>query len=164
MLTCPYLEDALAMLTFASPSVAPKVAQAVTAWIGSLAASFSTSVNPPVGLPARQQSFAGTAEACATAVSDQWVNEAGPRIARSGGTASGVTYWPCDLLNAFILQMAAHGHCVSAAMMLGHRPYAVRQLAAAQQVPDEALRSVAAQLQAYFDVPLGTASQQSAAA
>jgi len=150
----------LAMLTFAPPSVAPTVAQSVAAWIGSLAAAFSTSFNPTVGLQARQQSFAGTAGACATAGSDQWVDETGPCIARSGDAAGGVTYWPCDLLNAFILQMAAHGHCVSAAMMLGHRPYAVQQLAAAQQMPDEALRGVAAQLQAYFDVPPETASQQ----
>lgn len=47
-------------------------------------------------------------------------------------------------------------------MMLGHRPYAVQQLAAAQQVPDEALRSLAAELQAYFDAPPDTAVQQRA--
>ena len=45
-------------------------------------------------------------------------------------------------------------------MMLGHRPYAVQQLAAAQQVPDEALRSLAAELQSYFDAPPDSAAQR----
>ncbi len=45
-------------------------------------------------------------------------------------------------------------------MMLGHRPYAVQQLAAAQQVPDEALRSLVAELQAYFDAPPDSAVQR----
>ena len=90
------------------------------------------------------------------------MDDTSPCLPSGGGAASGVTYWPCERLNAFILQMAAHGHCVSAAMMLGHRPYAVQQLAAAQQVPDDALRSLAAELQAYFDAPADTAVQQRA--
>lgn len=75
----------------------------------------------------------------------------------------GGTYWPCGRLNAFILQMAAHGRCVSAAMMLGHRHYAVEQLAAARKMPDGALRSLAAELEAYFDAPPDGALQQHAA-
>ncbi len=137
------------MLTFASPSVAPSVA----AWIGSLAAPFTTLFRTTTVHPARQQAVASTMGARQAAVGEHFVDEAAPCLSRSEDAASGVTYWPCERLNAFILQMAAHGHCVSAAMMLGHRPYAVQQLAAAQQVPDEALRSLAAELQAYFNVP-----------
>lgn len=61
-------------------------------------------------------------------------------------------YWPCDLLNAFILRMAAAGRCVNTAMMLGHKPYALEQLAAARAVPDEGLHAAANRLQAYFEV------------
>ena len=79
------------------------------------------------------------------------------RLSANGATGH-ATYWPCERLNAFILQMAAHGHCVSAAMMLGHRPYAVEQLAAAQQVADDTLRSLATELQAYFAAPADSAT------
>lgn len=61
-------------------------------------------------------------------------------------------YWPCELLNAFILRMAAAGRCVNTAMMLGHKPYALEQLAAARAVPDEGLQATANRLQAYFEV------------
>ncbi|MBD9393211.1 hypothetical protein [Acidovorax sp. ACV01] len=60
-------------------------------------------------------------------------------------------YWPCELLNAFILKMAATGHCVNTAMMLGHRPYALEQLAVARAVQDDSLNALALRLQAYFD-------------
>lgn len=36
--------------------------------------------------------------------------EAPPGLAAGGPPA---TYWPCDLLNAFVLKMAASGHCVN---------------------------------------------------
>ena len=62
-----------------------------------------------------------------------------------------VHYWPCELLNAFVLQMAANGRCVNTDMMLGHRPYAQEQLAAARAVGNDELTALAAQLQAYFD-------------
>lgn len=64
------------------------------------------------------------------------------------------TYWPCELLNAFVLKMAASGHCVNMSMMLGHRPYALEQLALARSVQDGDLHMLAAQLQAYFSVPV----------
>lgn len=67
-------------------------------------------------------------------------------------SASHSHYWPCELLNAFILRMAAAGRCVNTAMMLGHQPYALEQLAAARAVPDEGLHAAADRLQAYFDV------------
>lgn len=67
-------------------------------------------------------------------------------------------YWPCERLNAFILKMAAHGQCVNAAMMLGHRPYALEQLARARALGDPDLAGLAAPLQAYFDAtPSGNA-------
>jgi hypothetical protein len=154
----------LAMLTFANPSVIPSVA----ARIGALAAPLSPFFTPNSSKPraqdggvastagARDQSGAGTVLS---------KSPSSPPVARLDGRvafapavdndARGGTYWPCERLNAFILRMAAHGHCVSAAMMLGHRPYAVQRLAAAQQVPDEALRELAAELHAYFDAPRG---------
>lgn len=61
------------------------------------------------------------------------------------------TYWPCDLLNIFVLKMAAAGHCVNTDMMLGHRPYAQSRLDAAYDSHDESLVALAARLQVYFD-------------
>ena len=155
------------MLTFASPSVAPSVA----AWIGLLAAPFTTFFTSTSSRPTAQWVASNAVAADASPVTFRSVapsldtglmDDTSHCLPNAGGAASGVTYWPCERLNAFILQMAAHGHCVSAAMMLGHRPYAVQQLAAAQQVPDEALRSLTAELQAYFDAPPDTAVQQRA--
>ena len=64
------------------------------------------------------------------------------------------TYWPCELLNDFVLRMAAQGHCVNMSMMLGHRPYALGRLALAAQAPDASLQELAGQLQPYFDAPV----------
>ena len=61
------------------------------------------------------------------------------------------TYWPCELLNDFVLRMAAQGHCVNMSMMLGHRPYALERLALAAQAPDASLQDLAGQLRPYFD-------------
>ena len=152
------------MLTFASPSVAPSVA----AWIGSLAAPLTTFFTSTSSRPISQwvastgvavDASPLTFRSVAPSLDAGPMDDTRPCLPNAGGAASGVTYWPCERLNAFILQMAAHGHCVSAAMMLGHRPYAVQQLAAAQQVHDEALRSLAAELQAYFDAPPDTVIQ-----
>ncbi|WP_226444848.1 hypothetical protein [Acidovorax radicis] len=60
-------------------------------------------------------------------------------------------YWPCDLLNTFILKMAANGRCVNTAMMLGDCQYAKAQLAAATMSQDDELVSLSARLQVYFD-------------
>jgi len=60
-------------------------------------------------------------------------------------------YCPTELLGTFTLLMAGHGRCVSAAMMLGDREYAMWQLARAQTLPDEELKSIALRLFAYFD-------------
>ena len=64
------------------------------------------------------------------------------------------TYWPCELLNDFVLRMAAQGHCVNMSMMLGHRPYALERLALAAQAPDASLQNLAGQLRPYFDAPV----------
>lgn len=60
------------------------------------------------------------------------------------------TYWPAETLNVFMLRMAAAGHCVNAAMMLGDRPYALQQLTLAMALKDQALRGLAAELSEYF--------------
>ena len=64
-------------------------------------------------------------------------------------------YCPIELLGIFTLLMAGHGRCVSSAMMLGDREYAMWQLARAQTVPDGQLRRIALRLFAYFDEPAG---------
>lgn len=64
-------------------------------------------------------------------------------------------YCPRELLGTFTLLMAGHGRCVSSAMMLGDREYAMWQLARAQTVPDGQLRRIALRLFAYFDEPAG---------
>jgi hypothetical protein len=60
-------------------------------------------------------------------------------------------YCPTQLLAAFSLLMAGHGRCISAAMMLGDREYAMWQLARAHTLGDPELRVVAAKLFGYFD-------------
>ena len=64
-------------------------------------------------------------------------------------------YCPTELLGTFTLLMAGHGRCVSAAMMLGDREYAMWQLARAHTLADEPLRAVAVRLFTYFDDPRG---------
>ncbi len=60
-------------------------------------------------------------------------------------------YWPADSLDEFLLRMAAHGQCVSAAMMLGDRRYAAQQLERAQALAADApLQALVAVLAPYF--------------
>lgn len=66
-------------------------------------------------------------------------------------------YWPGQFLHAFTLQMAAHGHCVSASMMLGDDGYAMEQLAHARRMGDETLRDLAQELVDFFKAPLTSA-------
>lgn len=75
----------------------------------------------------------------------------GPAVDSVGGAEP--SYWPCELLNAFALKMAASGHCVNMSMMLGHRPYALEQLALACKVENSDLHRLAAQLLPYFKSP-----------
>lgn len=67
------------------------------------------------------------------------------------GTPQVHAHWPNELLNAFILRMAANGFCVSAAMMLGHRAYAMEQVVLAHVSPDPSLHALAQRLLAHFD-------------
>ena len=68
-------------------------------------------------------------------------------------------YCPTELLGTFTLLMAGHGRCVSSAMMLGDREYAMWQLARAQTLSDDELKRVAIRLFAYFDDPRAWASR-----
>lgn len=64
---------------------------------------------------------------------------------------SDASYCPTELLGTFTLLMAGHGRCVSAAMMLGDREYAMWQLARAHTMADDLLRVASVRLFAYFD-------------
>ena len=82
-----------------------------------------------------------------------------PAAARDAAEAAldEIHYWPCEVLDAFILQMAARGHCVNTAMMLGHPPYALEQLALARSHRDAELDALVARLGGYFTGAAGTA-------
>lgn len=54
--------------------------------------------------------------------------------------------WPSDLLQSFCLRMASRGMCVSQAMMLCDRRYALEQLGHAHNMGDEVLRQMAMEL------------------
>jgi hypothetical protein len=62
-------------------------------------------------------------------------------------------YCPTDLLSGFAWLMAGHGRCVSTAMMLGDREYAMWQLGCARALGDNQLDALARRLFAYFDEP-----------
>ncbi len=64
---------------------------------------------------------------------------------------SGCQYWPRELLNAFSLQMAAHGICVNASMMLGDAGYAHQKLLQAQALADTSVNELVACMRAYFE-------------
>ncbi|AVS64350.1 hypothetical protein C8244_05045 [Paracidovorax avenae] len=68
-----------------------------------------------------------------------------------GAHPCGQRYWPAQTLDAFLLQMAARGHCISAAMMLGDRQYALEQIARARQLPGDTLQALVQELSAYFE-------------
>ncbi|WBY03476.1 hypothetical protein PE066_08065 [Ramlibacter tataouinensis] len=65
--------------------------------------------------------------------------------------AAAAGYCPTELLGTFTLLMAGHGRCVSTAMMLGDREYALWQLARAQGMADAQLQAVAGRLFAWLD-------------
>lgn len=60
-------------------------------------------------------------------------------------------YWPSELLDTFILKMAATGRCVNTAMMLGDQHYAMVQLGIARGSGSAALVALSARLQTYFE-------------
>ena len=113
----------------------------------------------PVRALAPAQGAAGAAKAIAPAASPVASAFQSADTARDAADADchahhTHTYWPCELLNDFVLRMAAQGHCVNMSMMLGHRPYALERLALAAQAPDASLQELAGQLQPYFDAPV----------
>lgn len=59
--------------------------------------------------------------------------------------------WPSELLESFSLRMASHGMCVSRALMLCDRRYALQQLAHAHNMADDTLRRMAVQLFRHFE-------------
>ncbi len=60
-------------------------------------------------------------------------------------------YWPCELLSAFMLQMAARGCSVNESMMLGSHDYAIEKLSHAHTLNDDVLRELAVRMFSYFD-------------
>lgn len=59
--------------------------------------------------------------------------------------------WPPELLEGFTLRMAAHGMCVSRALMMCDRGYALQQLKDAHDLADDTLRLMAVQLFRHFE-------------
>ena len=60
-------------------------------------------------------------------------------------------YWPCELLHAFTLEMAAHGVCVHESMMLGDAGYARQKLDRAQALHEPALDRLVDRMLDYFE-------------
>ena len=54
--------------------------------------------------------------------------------------------WPQDLLETFTLRMSSHGMCVTRALMMCDRRYALQQLVHAHSLADDTLRLMAVQL------------------
>ncbi len=73
------------------------------------------------------------------------------QLALSNSVARPCRYWPCELLSAFMLQMAARGCSVNESMMLGSHDYAIEKLSYAHTLNDDVLRSLAVQMFSYFD-------------
>ncbi|MEY3872876.1 MAG: hypothetical protein RLZZ296_1871 [Pseudomonadota bacterium] len=59
-------------------------------------------------------------------------------------------YWPCELLHAFTLEMAARGICVHEAMMLGDAGYARQKLAQASALQDPTVDQLVRNMLDYF--------------
>lgn len=109
---------------------------------------------PPAPVPARGPDFPLGSDPAHGGVASQL---------SAPGALQHSTYWPCELLNAFVLQMARAGHCVNTDMMLGHRPYAQQQLDLARGSHEAALQALAQRLQRYFDASAPEACKVAAA-
>ena len=59
-------------------------------------------------------------------------------------------YWPCELLHAFTLEMAARGLCVNEAMMLGDADYAHQKLSQASELHDPTVDQLVLNMRDYF--------------
>ena len=62
-------------------------------------------------------------------------------------------YWPCELLHAFTLELAAHGICVRESMMLGDADYAHQKLAQATALHDPTVDQLVINMLDYFEPP-----------
>lgn len=60
-------------------------------------------------------------------------------------------YWPCELLHAFTLEMAARGVCVHESMMLGDAAYARQKLDRALTLHEPALNRLVDRMLDYFE-------------
>lgn len=79
------------------------------------------------------------------------VSQTSPAGNQPGWARCTEAYWPAHALDGFLLRMAAHGKCVSAAMMLGDRRYAAEQLECAWAFTGDAqLHALATELAPYF--------------
>ena len=74
-----------------------------------------------------------------------------PSFAPVKTTARLFHYWPCELLHAFTLEMAAHGVCVHESMMLGDAGYARQKLDRAQALHEPALDRLVDRMLDYFE-------------
>ncbi|MDR7092375.1 hypothetical protein [Hydrogenophaga laconesensis] len=59
--------------------------------------------------------------------------------------------WPEELLESFCLRMSTQGMCVSRALMICDRRYALEQLSHAHNMADDTLRLMAVQLFRHFE-------------
>jgi hypothetical protein len=59
--------------------------------------------------------------------------------------------WPVELLEPFCLRMSSQGMCVSRALMICDRRYALEQLSHAHNMADDTLRLMAVQLFRHFE-------------
>jgi hypothetical protein len=76
-----------------------------------------------------------------------------PGLASSKTPARQVHYWPCELLHAFTLEMAARGICVHEAMMLGDADYARKKMSQAISLREPALAQLVLNMLDYFEPP-----------
>jgi hypothetical protein len=58
--------------------------------------------------------------------------------------------WPDALLENFCLRMSSHGMCVSRALMMCDRRYALEQISHGHNMADETLRAMAVELFRHF--------------
>ena len=58
--------------------------------------------------------------------------------------------WPDALLENFCLRMSSHGMCVSRALMICDRRYALEQISHGHNMADETLRAMAVELFRHF--------------
>ena len=73
--------------------------------------------------------------------------------ANASAPARQLHYWPCELLHAFTLELAARGICVHEAMMLGDANYAHQKLAQATALHDPTVDQLVLHMLDYFEPP-----------